>query len=505
MKKRTLNSRINPAVCFFILFFIGALAFSFLVPYQHDDWAWGGQIGLDRLASRFDNYSGRYAGNLIILALTRSVVLHSFVMAAFFTGIIWLIYKITGSEKNGYVIASVLLLLMPLSLFSQSVAWVSGFANYVTSATFALVYIYATADMYGERSPGNSAAKAAGFAVLGFVSSLIVEHITLYCIVLAVYVIVFIFIRYRKVLVQNVAYLAGTAAGALLMFSNSCYSSVRSGEDAYRSVGSSLTDTVKLMVKNYHAIVKYGVINNVVLNVVIAVLAVALFVTFKKKYKNRTARALSEITVCIAAGFAVFSFMICIAHNDVTTAVKCIYFLFTAGYAASLLVFFFLLPVDRIRKTRLIFFLMSIAVMAAPLLVVSPVSERCFYPTYVMFTALAVEMYANLSTSVKEKVDRCKTAGECAAATAGLYLILIFAVITGANNKRIRKFRSEIDSGSRSVEVQRLPYEEYMHFSSPETEEWNGRYKMYYGIPEDVEVVFTERDSAENSSAAEKN
>ena len=76
------------ALCFAMLF-----ALSWLFPYTGDDWAWGSQIGLDRLHTWFDNYSGRYVGNLIVLALTRSNMLKSLAMTAAITGIIFLLGK----------------------------------------------------------------------------------------------------------------------------------------------------------------------------------------------------------------------------------------------------------------------------------------------------------------------------------------------------------------------------------------------------------------------------
>ena len=54
-----------------LLFFV-LCALCFLYPYTGDDWAWGSSIGIERLNTWFDNYSGRYFGNLIVLALTRS-------------------------------------------------------------------------------------------------------------------------------------------------------------------------------------------------------------------------------------------------------------------------------------------------------------------------------------------------------------------------------------------------------------------------------------------------
>lgn len=44
----------------------------YLFPYTGDDWAWGSKIGIDRLNNWFENYNGRYVGNLIVLAMTRS-------------------------------------------------------------------------------------------------------------------------------------------------------------------------------------------------------------------------------------------------------------------------------------------------------------------------------------------------------------------------------------------------------------------------------------------------
>ena len=53
----------------------------FLFPYSGDDWAWGSEIGIERLKNHFDNYNGRYAGNLLAMALTRSKLLDIIVTA----------------------------------------------------------------------------------------------------------------------------------------------------------------------------------------------------------------------------------------------------------------------------------------------------------------------------------------------------------------------------------------------------------------------------------------
>ena len=60
----------------------------YLFPYTGDDWAWGSKIGIDRLNNWFENYNGRYVGNLIVLAMTRSNLLKAVIMSFCLTGIV---------------------------------------------------------------------------------------------------------------------------------------------------------------------------------------------------------------------------------------------------------------------------------------------------------------------------------------------------------------------------------------------------------------------------------
>ena len=63
----------------FLFFMFFALALFF--PYTGDDWAWGSQIGIDRLNAKFGNYNGRYLGNLLVMLITRNKVLDAAVMS----------------------------------------------------------------------------------------------------------------------------------------------------------------------------------------------------------------------------------------------------------------------------------------------------------------------------------------------------------------------------------------------------------------------------------------
>mgnify|MGYP000063744456 FL=1 len=93
-----------------LLFFV-LCALCFLYPYTGDDWAWGSSIGIERLNAWFDNYSGRYFGNLIVLALTRSNILKTIVMSACITLIVWMITKTNEGKWQMATLVTILILL----------------------------------------------------------------------------------------------------------------------------------------------------------------------------------------------------------------------------------------------------------------------------------------------------------------------------------------------------------------------------------------------------------
>ncbi len=197
MGKLSLKNSRNKIIIVYSLIFILLFLLCLLFPYSGDDWAWGSQIGLNRLNTWFENYSGRYFGNLIVLALTRSNFLKAFVMSFCLTGIIVIVNKLTGEQKNGVFIISTVLVFMPVTVLRQAIVWTSGFANYTTSIFLTLIYIYYVRNIYVGRL-NNSFIAIIPLAALGFANTLIVEHLTIYNVILSVYVLLFTLIKLKK-------------------------------------------------------------------------------------------------------------------------------------------------------------------------------------------------------------------------------------------------------------------------------------------------------------------
>ena len=217
-KKATI---IKYTILLLMLFFL-----CLLFPYTGDDWAWGSSIGLNRLATRFDNYSGRYLGNLIVLALTRSRLLRSTVMSLTLTVTVYCIERITKRSWAFYT-ASVSLLLLPRTIFRQSIVWTAGFSNYATSLCLTLIFfVYLTEHPATGEAPKKPILQLPGLLLLGAANTLIVEHLTVFHVGLSVLLAIYISARRKAPAPDYISYAIGCISGAALMFSNSVYHSI---------------------------------------------------------------------------------------------------------------------------------------------------------------------------------------------------------------------------------------------------------------------------------------
>src|SRR5699024_10912344 len=158
----------------YVSLFVFFLIMSTIIPLTGDDWTWKSYLGMERLKSFFENYNGRYISNILEIIIVRCTLVrildmvicsYLFIIIIFknileiifvrFTLVrilgmaicsslfIIFMYKISTNKKNPLFIFYILflVLLMPLSVFSQTLGWTAGYVNYVFSVTILLYFI----------------------------------------------------------------------------------------------------------------------------------------------------------------------------------------------------------------------------------------------------------------------------------------------------------------------------------------------------------------------------
>ncbi len=226
--------------------------FYYFLPFAGDDWAWGCDIGIDRLKNAFDGYNGRYVGNLLIILITRSLAARVVLCTLIMFLLIFVLSKIFDGLSNtkkspaNYTIAflSVLILvlpnqiafgeLQPFQIFGSTIGWLSGFTNYVVPSVLILIYYYFAT------TKGFESKRVYAFLIFDGISAcLCVEHYTLFCLIFSFSVIAYRFYFYKKICRKSVFFLLGSSVGALIMFLNSSYRSMQEGDvsNNQRAVG----------------------------------------------------------------------------------------------------------------------------------------------------------------------------------------------------------------------------------------------------------------------------
>lgn len=477
----------------YLITFVFLLLIAYLFPYSGDDWAWGSQIGLDRLNTWFDNYSGRYFGNLIVLLLTRSRILRAFCMAVCLFGIFAIINRLTGNIKFNYWLAILCILFMPVPILRQAVVWTSGFANYTTSIFLTLVYILYSDRLYKSKHLRYSKWAILPLFLLGVGNTLIVEHLTIYNVILGIWVLVYSYIRLKKIVIQYLAYSIGTVVGTIYMFMNPVYRSVAKGTDGYRSIGSEAGLINKAVSAYLNEIVQEGFLNNVFLIFCLALICVLIWLSIKEKLINKW-RLITKTAIIIIAFYSAWSLMESVSGITPLKVLKWFDGLLTGVYVLAIFIFLMSLPVVSKIKIKLIFIFCSAGMMIAPLLVVTPIGSRCFFASYVMFIYLLAELfclwYKGYASELQQNIIN-KFLPYCIGCVVILafYLIYIFGTICLCDQQRIAKAKKNAIAEKTEIQVENLPYGEYVWTPNPQSDTvWEERFKLFYGIDEDIEI-----------------
>lgn len=476
------NMLIRYAVAF-IMFCVVCYFF----PYSGDDWAWGTEIGTYRLDVWFYKYNGRYLGNLLVLIMTRSVLIKTLVMSVTLTGIVFCFEKLAKS-KWGYYLALVSIVIMPRAIFRQGIVWSSGFSNYAVGVVFSLIYVVYVYKMLGETEEKQSITGAISMLFVGFLGALLMENLTIYNMVLSVGVLLFVFFTRKKVYIQHVSYFIGTLIGTIYMFANGAYSAVANSEDIYRTVGEGgILHKIK---ENYLTIIyKDFFLNNIAINLFIAVVLFLIIYEFKKKGMLTKPLVVAYSVFSIYTAYsALSSLKIDVAAREGVLAYFEGAFTIVAIVALAACAVIIGKKVDRLWNA--LFWIASIACLVAPLFVVEPIGDRNFLTTYFMFVGFIVELLLVLIKLNKDIVSFKYFAfvGKIVAIAGFGFYLLIFANASYVESERLAKIDAAVKAGKTKVSIRHLPYEAFIWTGSPEEEPWIERYKKFYNIPENIKI-----------------
>lgn len=487
------------------------------VPIGHDDWTWGSYIGIDRLETFLKDYNGRYLGSLMTVILTRTYIIRALIMSIITVGISVYMPKIVESNKakrySLFIVASLLMLLTPRNIFRQTYSWIAGFSNYVPPILLVLMYIFYIRDMFSRvRVPITNKLYIVVAFVLSLSTQLFIEHVTLYMIMLCVFVIGYSYFKFKKLYAFDISVFAGTIVGAIIMFSNGAYHKIAEEEDKYRTMATGLSGMIETALNQYTNIInKQFFMQLTLITVIIAILCVLICARNTAKYKTKL-KGLSLVALLVVVAYPFYliykdyyteTVLISKAFNSAVEAIFSLVF-----YLALAWVIFTNLKENE-RRDRTLFLLGSGLALLAPLTVVTPIGGRNFLSSYIFFILVVLELIAYLindedfSTLVKVAASKkvFNAVGIIGCLMIMCQLILVFSSIGADGRYRDERIISQLEQGKDVIYVPAIKHEEYLQTGNPKFGKgYGGEYgfRAYFNIPKGTKVFMEDLNTEKN-------
>lgn len=489
---------------------VGALMYC--VPLSLDDWAWGGKIGIERFDTMFKGYNGRYLGNFLILAMSRSKIFRVAVMTVVTVSIPLIIGKYVNSKRVIYfVLALILLFIIPSKIYAQTLGWASGFSNYVPPIAASLFYLMLVGNIWGSGKPEYKKYLTAITFFTGVFGGLFMEHITLFNVALGVLVILFVYLRFKKVYAAHIGFFAGSVVGAAIMFSNSSYLNILSQNDNanYRSVAGAGSGIIETLVSNAKIIYPNLVERNVFINVIMCVLVLIIVSSALKTEKNRKMRIAIAVSSAVVIAYVCFDILVTayprwafplLLNKYLSYGIKG---LFAMLFLLALAVLPLLCIKDTVRALRIVSPILFVFILTVPLFVVTPLTARCFFPQYLMYIVYSLELLSfviNASKGKKHRFDLIRIGALAACFTLVVYYGVIYSSIHYVDVTRTEYVLTQAEKGEKEIEIPKYPYASNKYVwggTFKDDKMWEDRYKVFYNIDDSVDLTpvdFTEFD-----------
>lgn len=460
------------------------------IPYTHDDWDWGLPLGLDQLLTASVN--GRYAGNACVVLLTRSSLLKTLVMALAFTLLpVWELKLVSclGEEESQtpllLLAASLLFALLPTAIWQQSCGWVSGFCNFMFSALMLLGGHRLLFRPAALRQP--SPLFCAGVFVFGLLMQLFLENVAIYSVAVSLSFLLLRRIRDRRFDHTLLALLLGNLAGLFLLFSSSVFEVLFTAGQAMQAtrelVPSDHTGLLPYLLRCLLYYIKYfpSIWGRAPL-LCCLVLGSLVFLAEKKQ---------RSVLAPVNAVFALF--FVCAAffgEPQLSTEKRSLYLSIALSFLYFCAVGLECLLLFRKRPqfcARLLFYWVSAPLVLLPLAITTVEGGRLFFIPYVLESVFALLLLAELNKTLTPPWRRALSLAMAALLFVGcLRLGLAYQELGAAYRERL----AMLAQPSGTVVLPELPHKELIWFPDPEIRTRLGYFRAFYGVSDELEVLF---------------
>ncbi|MGX4598436.1 DUF6056 family protein [Faecalimicrobium sp. JNUCC 81] len=492
----------NPRFYISILLLLFFFFFAAQVPYSHDDWQWGSHSNWILMLNGFENYNGRYLGNLFEILITRNVLAKNIILAVGILFVIWSVYKLVIKEAKSkdktvlFLLASVLCLAIPRELFRQTYSWIAAFINFIPPVILMILYIIIVNNIFEDKPLNAIKSKHPLWLILlmiplGISTQLFSEHTTVYTIFLAGFIVFYTFVKYREFSYLQITYLLATIIGAFIMFSNGAYFNAANNTDGYKKLSFSIASIVDLYTNQMSDTL---FLNNWLLNTMLTVLCITIILRHLSNNHTKNKVFVGNVQIFILSTYMIYGVLnkAYPAWNIFTDPQKTSYFNATYSlvfFACILSVILLYIESNGLKMKMFMIYGSSLA-LAMPLIIANPIGPRCFFASYIFMVITALQLLINIINNSNFELSNFSVVVSSILVIICIFYGSIFVDVGIGEKWRVQIISDAIANGDKSITLYRLPYEDYYWTTVPPNEHWESFFKEFYNIPMDVELHF---------------
>ncbi len=462
------------------------------LPMTHDDWVWF-SIGENVLKGVEPHPNGRYMGTLLTIILTKSYIARVIIMPIILTSISLLFVKAISNNNKLMILimATIFIIITPKNIFSQTYSWTAGFCNYVPPIIGILLYVYFIKSSFENKREDiiRNNLYILPLFILFYLNQLYIEHVTVYFVIISILMLIYNLIKFKKVYKFDVVVLLASILGMITMFSNSVYHSIATGEDTYRSIETGILPMIKRAIYQYSSIINPQFFMNLL--IISSFIAILIFVVFYKKSKHIKQNKIYSMILFVILVYPIYGLFntlythVTIINTDITLLLESI---FTILYWICLVLSIILLIDDKSKRFKMLFYILSIIILVAPLTVVTPIGGRNFLAPYIFLVLLLLEIIQYLYNKYYIDLN----------IYIAIYMLVTFMILVGfmffkiGESERIRKdeIESQVSKNNEIIYVPKIAYDWYLVGANPTFEGYPiDQFKLYYNIPYNKKLV----------------
>lgn len=484
---------------FLLCLFITLCVLIYLCPLCGDDWDWGSEMGIEQLNNWFRDYNGRYSGNLIVIVLTRVPFLRIASIALTLCALC--VVPLLFFRRNSFFmlcLTGLFILSMSWRMAVQGIFWTAGFVNYIPPILMTFAFFIISRKLFEEENPSYTRKKTIIYSIfsliVGFVTTMFMENITIYIVIVSVFLVVYTAIKFKKPFFHLYAHLLGSIAGTICMFTNSAYKIIFSGNDSFsRLPPSHQASLIQTALERIHSCVVYALVESTY--IVICLTAVCIIAAIFKIRSGNKKEYIPLICLSSASFLITVYYVLCRFPRiwaviiRIVPSTSIVYGITALILCATVLTTLFIFIKDKVVLFKMIFILAGFPLLFGPMLFISPFGPRCAIPPYLCLVVFSV-MFIELMWEQFGFSEKVKTVVTCIAIalSAGIlaYYIAVHVPMHKYKLLRLEYIDKQLNDGRTEIVVPNLPNMHLMQNGNVWHKYFGQCYRNFYDVPEHV-------------------